>query len=157
MNILFHILFNYTIISLVFGIDPDSAYVIPVIIFFSIILDLDHLPYIIKNFKSVIRYLHFGSESRTRSHELIGLAISSLVFSFALLISPNKYLVQVALMCLILHYLVDYVIGRTRPLYPYNKTEVFLYFFKTRKTRFILEGLLTIIFGGIFFLSQVQK
>ncbi|MEK6968449.1 MAG: hypothetical protein AABX51_07525 [Nanoarchaeota archaeon] len=154
MNILFHILFNYSIVSLVFGVNESDIWVIAL---FSVILDFDHIPYILKNFKSVVRYLHFGSESRMSSHELIGLGLFSLLFSVALLVIQDKRIVQIALMCMVLHYVVDFIIGKTRPLYPYAKTEVFIHFYTSRRQRFVLEGLMTIIFGGIFFLSQVQR
>ncbi len=151
MNFLFHILFNYIIVQSVFGVQESDLWVI---IIFSIILDFDHLPYVLKNLKTVVRYLHFGSASRTRSHELIGLAFFSLLFCFALLLFTNRRIVQIALLCLMLHYIADFLIGRTRPLYPYTKTEVFLHFYHSRRTRFLLEAILTIAFGGIFFLVQ---
>ncbi|TAL55684.1 MAG: hypothetical protein EPN86_03185 [Nanoarchaeota archaeon] len=154
MNFLFHILFNYTIVSLVFGVTQRDIWVI---VLFSVILDLDHLPYIIKNLKTVIRYLHFGSGSRTTSHELIGLTFFSIIAATALIVIRDKRIVQIAILCLILHYAIDFIIGRTRPLHPYSKTEVFLQFYKTRRQRFVLEALLTIAFGGIFFLSHVQR
>jgi len=154
MNILFHILFNYSIISLVFGVRENDIWVIAI---FSILLDIDHIPYIIKNSKSVIRYLHFGSESRMSSHEIVGLALFSMLFAAALLILKDRRIVQIALLCMILHYVVDFLIGKTRPLFPYAKTEVFLHFYSSRRQRFVLEGLMTIIFGGIFFLSNIQR
>jgi membrane-bound metal-dependent hydrolase YbcI (DUF457 family) len=154
MNILFHVLFNYSIVSMIFGIEERF---IPVIIIFSIVLDFDHLPYILRNFKTVVRYLHFGSASRTRSHELIGLATFSLLFAITLLFYRDPRIIQVALLCVMLHYVADFLVGRTRPLFPYDKTEVFLHLYKRRRTRFVLEGLLTIIFGGIFFISRVQQ
>ena len=55
MNVLFHFLFNYVIIELVYGNARD--YII-YILFFSTIIDLDHIGYIIKtimNKKKIVK------------------------------------------------------------------------------------------------------
>lgn len=147
MNILFHFLFNYVIISLIYGQRPE---LIPLIAFFSVALDLDHLPYIIKNYTSLIRYLRFGSVSRSRSHELFGLAIISSIIFFVSLFYKRLIILQIILLCIILHYMVDFLIGYTRPFFPYSDKEIFFRLYSTRKQRVLIEVISTIIAGVIF-------
>jgi len=149
MNSLFHFLFNYIVVSLIFGQKPE---LIPIVAFFSIMLDLDHLPYVIKNFRSVLRYLRFGSVSRTRSHELFGLAIVSSIILFISFFYRNLIILQIILLCIILHYTIDFLIGHSRPFNPYSKQEVFLRFYSTLKQRVLIEMTSTIIAVIVFWL-----
>jgi len=141
MNSLFHFSFSYLIVSLIFGQKPE---LIPIIAFFSIALDLDHLPYVIKNFRSLIRYLRFGSVSRTRSHEIFGLLIISSIIFFISFFYKNIIILQVILLCIMLHYAIDFMIGYSRPFNPYSNQEVFLKFYSSARQRVLLEMTLTI-------------
>jgi len=147
MNILLHFFLNYLVIDLVFGNAWTYA---PIIFVFSLLMDLDHIPYTLRVGKSLAKK-RFGSESRTRFHEMYGLALVSVILSISsLFLEP--VLVQIISLSLILHFTADFFLGKTRPFYPISKKEVFLGFCE-QKYRIPAETVLTIILGGLVWLS----
>ena len=141
MNILFHFLFNYWVVDHTIG---NAAQYKWFILAFSTFIDLDHIPYIISIKGDLIRK-KFGSASRTRLHELYGLTIFSVAFSiFSFFYDP--ILAKVMALCIVLHLGIDFIIGRTRPFYPFSKQEVFLRICPD-KYRIPLEIIATLIFG----------
>jgi len=150
MNILLHFFLNYLVIELVFG--NAWAYA-PIIFVFSILIDLDHIPYTLKTGRSLAKK-RFGSESRTRFHEMYGLALVSIIISVSSLFLETA-LVQVIALSLILHLAADFFLGKTRPLYPISKKEVFLGFCE-QKYRIPLETVLTLILGGLVWLNMAS-
>ncbi len=147
MNILLHFFLNYLIIDLVFGNAWTYA---PIIFIFSLLIDLDHIPYTLRTGRSLAKK-RFGSESRTRFHEMYGLALTSILMSVFYLFLETA-LVQIIALCLVLHFASDFFLGKTRPFYPVSGKEVFLGFCE-QKYRIPLEAVLTLILGGLVWVS----
>lgn len=145
MNILFHFLFNYLIINALLGNAFD--YIIPIFIF-SIALDLDHIPYLLKHSRSIVKK-KFGSESRTRFHELYGLTLFSILVA-ALFPFFELKLIKIVALSLVLHYAIDFLIGKTRPFFPFSKKEVFLHLSPEKKYKIPFEIVLTLIVGVLW-------
>jgi hypothetical protein len=146
MNVLLHFLLNYLVINSVLG--NASNYIIYILIF-SIIVDIDHIPYILKVKKNLV-HKKFGSESRSRFHELYGLTLFSLgisIFSFLDII-----LIEVIALSVVLHYATDFLLGKTRPFYPFSKKEVFLHI-SLERYRIPFEITLTLILSVILWLT----
>lgn len=121
MNILLHFLVNYIIVESVFG---NALNYVLIIFISSVIFDLDHISYI-NRFKHNIFRKKLGSECRTRFHELYGLAVYGVVLSAAFFFFDLR-IVQIISVCAILHLATDFLVGRTRPFFPFSKREVFL-------------------------------
>ncbi|MFH1445559.1 MAG: metal-dependent hydrolase [Nanoarchaeota archaeon] len=150
MNVLLHFLLNYFVINLIFG---NAFNYIFYILLFSIMLDLDHIPYTIRTRKKLISK-KFGAESRSRFHELYGLALFSVVLS-VLYLFVESMIIYVIGMSVILHYAFDFLLGKSRPFYPFSKKEVSLKIL-SEKQRAVFEIALTIILGVIFWLSMLR-
>jgi len=150
MNFLLHFLLAYLVIESVLG--NASSYFIFILVF-SIIIDLDHIPYTLKTGKALLRK-KFGSESRTRFHELYGLSLLSAgVCLFSVFFGVA--LMQIIALSLVLHYAADFLLGKTRPFYPFSKKEVFLDIWPDR-FRIPLEIALTLALGAILWLSMIS-
>lgn len=152
MNLLFHFLLSYLFVDLFFG----NAWNYLIVIFvFSVLIDITHLPYLFKFRKNVIKK-RFGSEARTRFHEIYGLtlfsAIGCLIFLFF-----NQMIVEMAALCMILHFAVDFVTGKSMPFYPYSRTEIFLgispYGYKNK---IIFEIISTVLVGVLFWFNTAN-
>jgi len=113
MNTLLHFLISFIIIEIVFG---DAKSYILLIILFSMLVDLDHIPYLINVKKNVFKR-KFGAESRSFLHELLGLSIFSLIICI-LFFFISLRLLQIISLCILLHFSLDFLFGITRPLYP---------------------------------------
>lgn len=150
MNTLLHFFLSYIIADSVFG----NAYQYAVyILLFSVILDLDHIPYLARTGKKILRK-KFGSESRSRFHELYGLTLFSAAasaFPFFLDIALAKVIALSA----IAHYAADFLVGKSRPFYPFSKKEVSLGMLPD-KYRMHFEIFLTAILGAILWLSVAK-
>lgn len=150
MNILLHFLLNYFVIGATLG---NAQNYIAYIAFFSVILDIDHIPYILKVKKNLV-HKKFGSESRSRFHELYGITICSLAISASYLFL-DLALTKVIALSLILHYAADFLLGKTRPFYPFSRKEVFLGICP-EKFRVPVEITLTSILAVIFWLTMIS-
>lgn len=145
MNILAHFLFNTLVISQFFDIE---GIILPIFLF-SVFLDLDHIPYIAKNRRNVLKSM-FNPNARTRLHEFYGL------FLFSAILAPLYFLTSniiflIALLCIILHILLDFATGKSRPFHPYSSREFFV--IDTRQKRIIAELGLTLLLVGYFLLK----
>lgn len=143
MNILLHFLLNYAIVDVLFGVAFDHLVLIVV---FSVFLDLDHLPYLSRVKRTVVKK-KFGAESRTRFHELYGLTIAAVLASIASL-TGHLLIVQIAFLCYVLHLFLDFISGITRPFYPFSRMKVFIGLVPARY-RIHAEVILTVLFGVI--------
>ncbi len=141
MNILLHFLLNFAVADVAFG--NAKEYVLP-ILFFSIVLDIDHIPYTLRTRKEIIRK-KFGSECRSRMHELYGMTVVSAGLSAAWFF-VDAAIIKVVALSLVLHYIADFVLGKSRPFYPFSKKEVFLGI--PDKARLFFEIVMTIITGA---------
>jgi len=152
MNIVFHFLFNYLFLDAVFG--NASSYLV-IIFVFSVILDFDHLPYLIKNGRAVVKK-RFGSESRTRLHEIYGLAVISAI-SCLLYLLMDKQLVVVAASCLVLHLCIDFLTGKSVPFSPYSKREVIIGISPSGYAKKIVFETATTFILGVLFCLQIAS
>jgi len=148
MNVFFHFLFNYLFIYVFFGHAWDY---ILIIFISSVLIDFTHLPYLFRIRKGIIRK-RFGAESRTRFHELYGLILFSAllcIFYFFM----DKMAVEIAAMCIVLHFAVDFLAGKSMPFYPYSKKEVFIHMFPYGyRNKIFFEILCTVFLGVLFWL-----
>lgn len=143
MNFLLHFLIAYLTVDSIFG--NASQYIIQIFIF-SNILDLDHIPYLLRVKHGVFRR-KFGSESRSRFHELYGLAVIS--FLMAIFSLFDMKLAKIIAISVILHHAGDFLVGRSRPFYPFSTKEVFLGMLPESR-RIFFEAALTPLLGAIF-------
>ncbi len=150
MNVIFHFLLSYLAANAIFG--NASSYLVYIIIF-SVLMDFDHIPYIIRAKKDLV-HKRFGSESRSRFHEIYGLMLVSLAISaFSVFIDIN--MVKVIALSLILHYIIDFLTGKTRPFYPLSEKEVFMGIYPQRH-RIFSETVLTLISGVALWLVMTS-
>lgn len=150
MNVALHFLLNYAILTYLFG---DVRAYLSLILLFSVLLDLDHLPYMAKFGRKIIKR-KFGPESRSRFHELYGLTIVS-VFLSVLSIFADIFVIKIVAFSIILHYAFDFIFGKTRPFYPFSKEEVFTGICP-EKLRVPAEIILTGTFAVIFWLTMIS-
>ena len=149
MNIVFHFLFSYLFVN--FALGNAWAY-IAIIFIFSTAIDLTHVPYLLKTKSNVLKR-RFGSESRTRFHEIYGLIILSCIACVFYLFT-DRLMVEVATMCIVLHFALDFLAGKSMPFYPYSKTEVFLHLAPYGyRNKILFEVLSTVLLGVLFWLS----
>ncbi|MFH1237583.1 MAG: hypothetical protein V1648_04240 [Candidatus Aenigmatarchaeota archaeon] len=149
MNLAFHFLFNYIFLNALFG---GAWQYLPVILVFSVIIDFDHLPYMLKTGRGVVKK-RFGSACRTRFHEIYGLAIFSLV-SCALYFFADARLVAFAMGCLVLHLSIDFITGKSVPFKPYSTKETFLDITPSGYwNKILFEITATAIMGVLFWLQ----
>jgi membrane-bound metal-dependent hydrolase YbcI (DUF457 family) len=148
MNIVFHFLFGLLMAELVFG---NALAYLPYILVFSLLVDLDHIPYVLR-FRRGLMEKKFGSESRSRFHELYGMTVLSIAISAAsFFINPK--LAGIIALSVILHYAVDFVAGNTRPFYPLSGTEVNVGLYP-KKFRIVTEAILTAVLVIILWLAM---
>ena len=149
MNLIFHFLFNYLFVD--FITNGNAWNYIFVIFVFSVLIDLTHIPYLLKK-KSRVMEERFGSESRTRFHEIYGLAVFSFILCLAFFFFDLAF-VSTAALCLLLHFSVDFISGKSMPFYPYSDTEVFLGLMPYGyRNKIAFEVLSTLILGVLFWL-----
>lgn len=155
MNFLFHLLFNIAVLAAAFGKEVVQENLVLVSLF-SIVLDIDHLPYAARNWRRILSEKRFPIEegARSRFHELFGVMAFSLAFSLAGLVFPGKWAVLSGA-SVILHLAVDFVLGESRPFYPFSKDTVRFFKVQDFLARLAIQGILTSIAGGaVFFLWQ---
>lgn len=149
MNFLMHFFLNFVVARTVFSVGWEYA---PIIFIFSVVLDLDHIPYLLHRLNGLRTFTHIDVSSRSRFQELYGLTALSVLSSIGYFFF-NHTILKVIMLCIVLHYMLDFLSGHTRPLYPYSKDEVFISIFKTWKIRLFVEVFLTFILGVILWLS----
>jgi len=137
MNLIAHILASYLTVRC-FTEDPN---LILLGVLIGLLPDIDHVGHTIR----AIRTGRYGTESRSRFHELYGLG----VFSTGIMILSYVYgNFAIMFFPLLVHYLLDFLTRPTRPFYPYNKTIMhFSLYPKTLKNMIIADILFT---GGLF-------
>jgi hypothetical protein len=136
MNFIAHILASY-IISRSIIADPG---LILLGILFGLLPDIDHISHTMR----AIRTGRYGTESRSRFHELYGLTVSVAAIMTLSYLGGNY---AVMFFPLLGHYLLDFLTRPTRPFYPYNKTVMhFSLYPRTMKNMILADILFT---GGL--------
>ncbi len=160
MNGFAHIFLNFAILSLI--LPNAKLFLIPIIIF-SVIVDLDHILGYISEYREkkkdrVIENLgpHTLKETmlvRSIIQEPIGIFILCiLIYVFYLIDVVKPIIALIAILCLVLHWTLDFLTNITLPFRPFNMKVVNL-FFKTKKSWIIKEFVLTFIFAILFGLA----
>lgn len=136
MNLAAHILASYLVVRAL----TDDPNLMVIGMFFGLLPDADHISHTMR----AIRTGRYGTESRSRFHELYGLALFSTAIMILSYVWGNF---AVMFFPLLIHYLLDFLTRPTRPLYPYNKTIMhFSLYPKTMKNMIIADVLFT---GGL--------
>ena len=149
MNVFFHFLFNYLFVD--FITNGNAWLYLPVIFIFSVLIDLTHLPYMLKKKERVV-HDRLGSESRTRFHEMYGLILFSFILCIAFFFFDLAF-VSISALCLVLHFSLDFMSGRSMPFYPYWNKEVFLGMLPYGyRNKLMFEIVSTLILGVLFWL-----
>lgn len=141
MNTLLHFFFNFLVVESVWHNAHEYVWWIAA---FSMCIDLDHLPYL-SSIRWKVRSCGLGAKSRSRFHELFGLALFSLVIAVYSFFGSLELLKVVAL-SFVLHLAMDFVIGHTRPFFPFSDRVVFLNVLPV-KYRMLFEVVATVVFG----------
>lgn len=148
MNLIFHFIFNYVFVDFITGMAWD--YII-VVFLFSVLIDLTHLPYLLRVRSGVVDR-RFGSESRTRFHEMYGLVMFSFILCVAFFFF-DIITTSIAALCLVLHFSIDFISGKSMPFYPYSNKEVFLGMLPYGyRNKVIFEVFSTLTVGVLFWL-----
>ena len=136
MNLVAHLLASYLVARQL----TSDPFLLAAGVLFGLLPDIDHLSHT----KRAIRTGRYGTESRSRFHELYGLALFS---AFIMILSFFFGNFAVMFFPLLVHYLLDFLTRPTRPLYPYDKTVMhFSLYPKSMKNMIVADILFT---GGL--------
>jgi membrane-bound metal-dependent hydrolase YbcI (DUF457 family) len=148
MNGLFHFFLGYAVVQLSLG---NAREFIILILIASVIIDLDHIPYVLRTRKGILES-GFGEKSRSFMHELPGMLIIS-ALCLGVYFTLGAEIAQVAGLSFLLHYAADFAVGRTRPFWPFSdRVLVSPLGITDKKTRLVVEVISTIIGGAVFWL-----
>jgi len=140
-----HLAVNYIVWLLVFGNTTDNLF--PYLIA-SVAIDIDHVIPFHNDQKRPS-----GSDWRTRMHELYGMVALSV--PVAILWFINKMFAQAIALALLLHYMIDFLVGESRPFYPYSQMKMQIFFKKSKRWRIILEIIIPITVLGYILIWQI--
>jgi membrane-bound metal-dependent hydrolase YbcI (DUF457 family) len=136
MNLIAHILASYLTVR---SFTNDPNLILPGVLI-GILPDIDHVSHTLRAIKTG----RYGTESRSRFHELFGLGLFSAAIMFLSYAYGNF---AVMFFPLLVHYLLDFLTRPTRPFYPFNNTIMhFSLYPKTLKNMIIADILFT---GGL--------
>lgn len=121
MNIPLRLLLCLLVVEVAYGGVLSYA---PYILVFATVIDLEHLPQLFKGRGSASPGRNAWAV-RSRFHELYGLILLSSGIAICALFYRGVVIEVIALSTL-LHAATDFLLGRTRPLYPFSDREVFL-------------------------------
>lgn len=125
-----HLILSYVTYQAMGG---KPEYLAPMLIA-SVIVDLDHIVPILKQRRILgIR----GSEWRSSLHELLGVSLFS-TLSLGAWFQDHDLGIALAL-GFIMHYVLDFLVGQTRPFYPYSNTQIQVLFEQYPHARTVLE------------------
>jgi hypothetical protein len=112
-------------------------------------LDLDHLPYIIKDWKFYRQNGFQGNLHHARSifHEMFGLLAAAILA--ALLFPLDQKLASVVFIAVCVHLAQDWLLGRFQPFKPVDNTLV-RFFELSFRQKMVIEALTLAMFGGLW-------
>ncbi|MFT4309828.1 MAG: hypothetical protein ACMXYL_05065 [Candidatus Woesearchaeota archaeon] len=144
MNWFAHFFIGY-MVTAIFVSNPSEHIVI--IAFFSVFLDVDHLPGMYKLLTKRIdrKSMSLAEESllfRTPLQEPIGLITIQIIIVLLHYAGFNTIILLLATIGIWTHWIIDLLTVYTRPLYPYNKRQYSL-FFHNRKEKYYGEMIIT--------------
>jgi len=147
MNPLGHIFITYIVTRCII---PDARGYILLIALFAVIVDIDHIPGFFTFPKQKRRdYATQVAHFRSILQEPLGVAIELLVLLALWISGIDALILEIAGIALVMHWMIDFLMVHTRPLYPFSKKIVCL-FFKDAQSKRISEAVATFISGIIF-------
>ena len=152
MNPLAHFMITYIVLD---AFIPNCfEYILP-IAFFSMVLDIDHLPGFLKLFhlpKTKVAKLtvhDMVNMFRSAVQEPIGIFTIEMLLAFLYIYGVNDVLLSIASVAIFTHWLVDFFTVHTKPFVPLDD-RIVCFFFKTERQRAISELVITIISTVVF-------
>jgi hypothetical protein len=130
-------------------VTPHQTTYIAAALISATILDLDHLPFIIKDWKFYRQNGFQGNMYHARSvfHELFGLLTVGVLAVLLFLI--DQKLASVVFIALCVHLAQDWLLGKFQPFKPEDNTLVQL-FRLTARQKVVIDLLTLAIFGGLW-------
>lgn len=157
MNWIVHICLTYFILS--FIIPDTQKYLLPIALF-SIILDVDHIPGMIKelflNKKERAELIRLPRKHmnlvRTAVQEPVGVITILILLGLLYFFGVKHILMTIAALAILIHWVIDFLFVSTMPLKPVNrKKSVKLFFGKeTLKHKIEVRIIITIISIALF-------
>jgi hypothetical protein len=128
----------------------ETGYILAAVVAASA-LDLDHLVYVIRDRAQYARTGYVGHLHNARSlfHEFFGVALAGVAATIFFLIDPK--LARVIFVALTIHIVQDWLIGRSFPLNPVDRTEV-RFFTLSFRLKIWVDLLTILVFGGLWIL-----
>ena len=147
MNPLGHIFITYIVTSWIIA---DARSYIFLIMLLAVVVDIDHIPGFFTFPKQKKRdYATQVAHFRSVLQEPIGVAIELLVLLGLWILGINPAILQITGIAMVMHWLIDFLMVHTRPLYPFSNKLVCL-FFKDDKSKKMSEVVVTLISGAAF-------
>lgn len=160
MNTIAHIFFGYFACVIFFGKQIANENMLPIILF-SILIDLDHIPGMIRYFKTEKSKRKYIPENvlaqwlRSGLQEPIGILFIIITLGLLWILGVKSIIIPIGIICVFTHWFVDVLTVHTKPLAPFTKA-VFSWKFKTKKKRLISELWITFISLIIFLLIYLH-
>jgi len=151
MNSFAHFFINFFLATLFFGDVKEYAIVILIA---SVIIDIDHIPYTIKNFNHMKKY-GMDETIRTWLHEVPGVILISTITMISSFYVTNFIMLKLIYFSLMMHLIVDFLAGKSRPFYPFSSQVMVSPLGKTSRVGTLLYEVPISVLGGIYFVSQV--
>lgn len=128
----------------------ETPYILAALLSASI-LDLDHLIYVIRDRKMYQRLGYKGNLHYARSvfHELFGLLVVGVLSGLLFLV--DQKLARIVFIAYAIHVAQDWIIGKSNPLSPVDKTEIQL-FSLSFKQKMIIDVVIMASFGVLWIL-----
>lgn len=160
MNTLAHTFIGYLSCALVFGKQIANENMLAIILF-SILIDIDHIPGLIKYLKTSKDKRKLLPENllaqwfRSGIQEPIGIIFIIITLGFLWLLGIKSVIIPIGIICVLTHWIVDFLTVHNSPLAPFTNA-VFVLKFKTKKERFESELWITAISLILFLIVYLQ-
>jgi hypothetical protein len=129
-------------------VTPHETSYITAALISATILDLDHLPSVIKDWEihrqNGFRAMHYA---RSVFHKLFGLLAAGILSALLFLADPK--LASVVFIAFTIHLAQDWLMGKSQPFRPVDNTLVQL-FTLSAEQKWVIDLILLAIFGGLW-------
>lgn len=144
MTTLAHTLSASLVALTVAGVDPSEGFYVLTALGVAAGLDLDHLFFLVRDRKYFSKAGYKGQLHKARSfaHELLGGLIISILSALCLLF--DRTLATIIFVSYMVHLVEDYLMGKSFPFTPFDRTEVKL-FSPSLKTKAVVDVIVIII------------
>ena len=141
-----------SLIAITFAhVRPDETPYILAALISATVVDLDHVVYLLRDRARYRRLGYKGNLHHARSifHELFGLLSAGMFSALLFLVDPK--LAHVLFVAFAVHLVQDWMMGKSYPLAPIDKTEV-QFFSPTFKQKVLVDITVVIAFGALWLL-----